>query len=141
MESSSIDNTNIKMLNHIYKILEYAPTDNERLEHMYIIKILLNQDLIIEKNINKNVNNLSDNYNIGNYYILKEKDAEVINISWPKEFMTKYMDQEDINLITYLQKNDTPLDMINKYLVIYNNIKLFKIQKNKEKDESDYVIS
>jgi putative ribosome biogenesis GTPase RsgA len=136
---SCIENDN-KILNYIYKILKYNPTDEERKENLYIVKILLNQDLIIEKNINKNVNNLSDNYNIGNYYILKEKDAEVVNTSWSKDFMDKYMNKDDKDLIIYLQNKDISLDMINKYLVVYNNIKLSKIQKNKEKDTLDYVI-
>lgn len=135
-----MNDINVKFLDHIYKILKYNPTDEEKKENIYIIKILLNQDLIIEKNINKNVK-LADNYNIGNYYILKEKDAEVVHMSWPKEFMNKYMDKEDKDFITYLQNHELSVDLINKYLVIYNNIKLSKMKKNIEKDELDYVIS
>lgn len=143
MSESTIFNKDIslKILEHIYSILDYKPTDLERQENLYNIKILLNQDIIIEKNINKNVNNINDNYNIGNYYILKEKDAEVINMTWSADFMEKYMYKNDIDIITYLRNQDLTLDMINKYFIIYTNIKLLQIQKNKEKDELDYVIN
>lgn len=143
MSDSTIFNKDISLtiLDYIYSVLDYKPTDSERQENLYNLKILLNQELIIEKNLNKNVNNINDNYNIGNYYILKEKDAEVINMSWPAEFMDKYMLKSDKDMIAYLRNKDLTLDMINKYFIIYTNIKLLQIQKNKEKDELDYVIT
>lgn len=143
MSDSTIFNKDISLtiLDYIYSVLDYKPTDSERQENLYNLKILLNQELIIEKNLNKNVNNINDNYNIGNYYILKEKDAEVINMSWPAEFMDKYMLKSDKDMIAYLHNKDLTLDMINKYFIIYTNIKLLQIQKNKEKDELDYVIT
>lgn len=140
VKSNVVEDINLEMLDHIYNILNYRPTDKERNEHLFTIKILLNQTLITEKNINKGPNVLIDNYNIGNYYILKEKDVEVSTSFWSKDFMNKYMDKEDIELINYLQKKKVRFDMINKYLVIYNNIKLSQIQNNVEKQEGNYII-
>lgn len=140
IKSNAIDDINLEILDHIYSILNYRPDDKERKEHLYIIKILLNQTLITEKNINKGPNVLIDNYNIGNYYILKEKDVEVSTSFWNKDFMNKYMDKDDIELINYLQKKKVRFDMINKYLVIYNNIKLSQIQNDIEKLEGNYII-
>lgn len=140
VKSNAVDDINLEILDHIYNILNYRPDDKERYEHLFTIKILLNQTLITEKNINKGPNVLIDNYNIGNYYILKEKDVEVSTSFWSKDFMNKYMDKEDIELINFLQKKKVRFDMINKYLVIYNNIKLSQIQNDVEKKEANYII-
>lgn len=116
------------VLNYTFDILKYKPDKYEILQYHNFLNNPVDLHLITEKNIIKN--SQEDNYNFGNYFNLKEKDSMVSNIFFTNEFLAKYASTNEKKYLDYLKDSKISLDHINKFLIIYNNIKFNKLKKN-----------
>lgn len=117
-----------KVLQYTFDILKYKPNKEEIIQYNNFLHNPSDLFLITEKNVVKN--SQEDNYNFGNYYNLKEKDSNVINVFFNNNFLSKYASKDELEYLEYLKENKIALNHINKFLIIYNNIKYNIFKKN-----------
>lgn len=125
-----------EIIQYIYELLEYSnPPDI----NIYLPLFKQNiQTLITEKNSTKLSNN---NYNLGNFFIGKEKEAEVSFVTWPDYFQTIFNEKEK-KLLHYLKKKNLSFEKIAKIFNIYTNIvadKQNRINQKSLKNINDYI--
>lgn len=132
-----------KALKFIYEVLNLTFTDKEIEDHKHKISITMDQDIITEKNTKTN-NNPEDSYNLGNYYILKEKESDVVSIFWSNDFINKYItDPQDKKIINYIKQHGIQTELGNRLFVLYTELKFntYKLEHKFEKSFNDYLIS
>lgn len=116
-------------------------SDEEKNEMNETLNILLEKPLITEKTLTFKTS--EDNYNIGNYFINKDRDAESSSIAISGKFRNKYFNENENEIYLYLKKKNLSNDKINKYLILYNLFAAKRIKINREipmKDIMDYII-
>lgn len=130
-----------KILSYTFNLLDYTPNDEEVQQYNNFLYKHNDLFLITEKNVVKNTQ--EDNYNFGNYYNLKEKDSHVINVFYTNEFLESYASENEKKYLNYLKENKISLDYINKFMIIYNNIKYNKFKKSfvVQNDINNYIFN
>lgn len=130
-----------KILSYTFNLLDYTPNDEEVQQYNNFLFKHNDLFLITEKNVVKNTQ--EDNYNFGNYYNLKEKDSHVINVFYTNEFLESYASENEKKYLNYLKENKISLDYINKFMIIYNNIKYNKFKKSfvVQNDINNYIFN
>lgn len=116
-------------------------SDEEKNEMNETLNILLEKPLITEKTLTFKTS--EDNYNIGNYFINKDRDAESSSVSISGKFRNKYFNETENDIYLYLKKKNLSNEKINKYLILYNLFVAKRIKINREipmKDIMDYII-
>lgn len=130
-----------KILTYTFDLLNYKPSNEEVQQYNNFLHKPTDLFLITEKNVVKNTQ--EDNYNFGNYYNLKEKDSHVINVFYTNEFLNSYASENEKKYLEYLKENKISLDYINKFMIIYNNIKYNKFKKSfdLQNDINNYIFN
>lgn len=133
-----------ELMQLIYKKLDVTPTEEEKKYHDDLISFIIDQNLITEKNVSKTSGSeILDNYNLGNFIISKEKEADVLMTSIKKDFINEFLPKDEKEIIKILSDEGLSSDIINKYLIIYITIKIKKEKKNILKNIEDlnsYII-
>ena len=131
----------VEVIDFILSKSKLKISDEEKNEMNETLNILLEKPLITEKTLTFKTS--EDNYNIGNYFINKDRDAESSSISISAKFRDKYFNKTENEIYLYLKKKNLSGDKINKYLILYNLFVAKRIKINREipmKDIMDYII-
>lgn len=131
-----------EIINFILKKSELKISDEEKEEIYTVVTNLFNKPLITERNMS--FKSVDDNYNFGNYFIIKDKESESSMIGISDSFRNKYFNKTEKEIFTFLKSKNLSNDSINKFLVLYNTFIAKRIKINKEieiKDIFEYVIS
>lgn len=113
---------------------EVSPKEQEKA--INLLNLLSKQTLITEKNIT--LRSKDDNYNLGNYFINKDKESSSVHVDISDDFIKEIMSPKEKIIYEFLKKEKISREEMSIYFLFYNT--LIRKGLKKPSDINDYLV-
>lgn len=127
---------NKDIVSFIVKQVEHKISPEDQEKALYLLNVLTKQTLITEKNMT--LRSKDDNYNLGNFFINKDKESSAVHVDISEDFIKEMMSEKEKKIYDFLKKEKISREDMSLYFLFYNT--LLRKSRKQPNDINNYLI-
>lgn len=127
---------NKEIVSFIAKQVDHNISPDDQEKSLHLLNVLTKQTLITEKNVT--LRSKEDNYNLGNFFINKDKESSSVHVDIGEDFVKEIMTDKEKKIYNFLKKEKISREEMSLYFLFYNT--LLRKGRKQPNDINNYLI-